>query len=386
MAVEPAGVDRSAVSRPDPAVAGPGATEAGPCPDDEPRRPFAVEFVSTVERLQALGGELDELMERTGAPASARWPAIGAGLAHAEPARPWCVIVRSGPVIVAAALLSVRRKRGAWVLNSASHVDEQGWLPAVDADAAGALAAELCNSLGRLHLPWFLELHQLPPDDPTASALCRVLKQSMLLPGAEVPVLDCGEGARIGTCLSPNTRSAVNRARKRIAVAGLKCEIDWARDPLAIEARLDSVVELHRQRNRQLRGAAGLDDPRKRALFIDTVNAQARAGRARVLTLRLDDALAAFAICFEAAGKLHVYSNMASPDWLDFSPGTIANSEVVLAALRDPALRYVDWGGGLQRYKLSGTGVHIEHLQHFRAWSSTASHLAWRVIERLRHG
>jgi len=80
-----------------------------------------------------------------------------------------------------------------------------------------------------------------------------------------------------------------------------------------------------------------------------------------------------------------VYSNMASPDWLDFSPGTIVNAELVMDASRDPGIRAVDWGPGVQRYKLSGARLHIEHLCHLRAWSSMSYRLTLALGNRLSH-
>ena len=347
------------------------------------RRDFVAELVDDLARLDALGGELDALHERTGAPASARWAAIHAGMKHDPAARPWCVVVREGSTIVAAALATARPRRRAWAIRSATHPDEPGWLAAIDTDASAALADGLAWSLDRIGRPWRLEWRHLPAGDPTLASLRQVLPVATVQASAEDAQLACDAGVGPMPGLSRNTRSAVRRAHKRIAAAGLRCELAWLRDVSGIAANLDAVVGVHQDRNRQLRGSAGLDDPAQRALFEETVRAQAGAGRARLLTLRLSGDLAAFAICFEASGTLHVYSNMASPDWLDFSPGTIANAEVVLAASRDPGLRAIDWGTGLQRYKLSGTHVHVEHLAHLQAWSSLACRLAWTLRDRL---
>jgi CelD/BcsL family acetyltransferase involved in cellulose biosynthesis len=344
---------------------------------------FDAEFVDRLDRLDELQAEIDALNERTGAPASARWAAIRTGMSHHASSKPWCVIVRSGAVMVAAALAIAEPHRGNWAIRSATHPDEPGWLAALDAAAGQALCAALAGSLHRLRLPWSLEWRHLPVEDPTLSTLGRVLQPSTTAPSASDPQLVFDAQTRAQGVLSANTRSAVHRARRRIEAAGRHAAMDWMVDAGEIEACLGPIVDVHQRRNRQLRGVAQLDDPRKRALFEDTVRAQAGAGRARLLTLRLDGRLAAYALCFEAAGRLHVYSNMASPDWLQFSPGTIANAELVTAASRDERIRCVDWGPGLQRYKLSGARVHIERLCHLRAWSSTAWRLAWALGQRL---
>lgn len=338
-----------------------------------------IELVEDLAHLESLGEEIDHLHARTGAPASARWAAVHAGLRHEPRAHPWCLVVRRGPDMVAAGIAVAQLRLGAWDVRSATHPHEPGWLAALDEPASDALAEGIVASLAGLHRPWRLEWAHLPAADLTLAALLRRLPVSTALPsGSAARVIpDAGDG------LSRNTRSVVSRARKRMAAAGLACDIAWARDPQVIAANLDEVVVVHQRRNRQLRGSAGLDDPAQRALFEDTVRAQAAAGRARLLTLRLDGALAAFAICFESAGILHVYSNMASPDRLEFSPGTVANAEVVRAARADPALLGVDWGLGLQRYKLSGSHVRIGGVVRLWAWSSLAGRVAWALGDML---
>ena len=346
---------------------------------DAPIAGCDVEFIDRLGRLDDIGAELDALQERTGAPASARWVVLRTGLLHQPLAQPWCLVIRSGAVMVAAALAIADLHRGTWSVRSATHPDERGWLAAVDAEAAKALAAALARSLHRLRLPWNLEWRHLPAGDPTLAALCHLLQPSTTLSSANDPQLVFDPATRMHGGLSSNTRSAVSRARKRIEAAGRHEAMDWMFDAGEIEACLGPIVDVHQRRNRQLRGVAQLDDPDKRALFEDTVRAQAGAGRARLLTLRLDGRLAAYGLCFEASGRLHVYSNMASPDWLQFSPGTIANAELVTAASRDAGIRSIDWGPGLQRYKLSGAHVQVEALCHLRAWSSTAYKLAWSL-------
>lgn len=341
------------------------------------------EFIDRIDRLEALAGELDELVARTGGPASARWPALRAGLSHDVRAQPWVVTVRGATGLVGAALLVARPRHGAWVLRSMMQPEEQGWLAALDDSASEMLARALADSLRRIHGPWHLELRGLFADDPTLLALGRFLPAAGTLAPVGLPRLDCRSTVPLEHCLSRNTRTAVARARKRIADAGLSMALTWSREAGDVADLLGEIVELHRRRNHQLRGVAGLDEAPRRALFEETVRRQAAAGNARILGLRLDGALAAFAICFESAGRLYVYSNMASPDWLAYSPGTIANAEVVAAAHRDSSVNEIDWGPGVQRYKLSGERARVDSLVHFHAWSSAGFRLAWKLYDRV---
>ena len=85
--------------------------------------------------------------------------------------------------------------------------------------------------------------------------------------------------------------------------------------------------------------ARGVDDPVEVATFRATMAGHARAGRARLVEVRIDGALAAYAMCFHAGDSLWVYSNAVSPEFTRYSAGTIANAEVVRLAHADPGVR-----------------------------------------------
>jgi hypothetical protein len=104
---------------------------------------------------------------------------------------------------------------------------------------------------------------------------------------------------------------------------------------------------------------------------------------ARLLTLRLNGQLASYALCLESAGTMLVYSNRMSPDWARYSAGAIANAEVVRTAHSDGGMRCLDWGTGLQRYKLSGDATLHPH-QNIHAWSSEMARGAWVWTQRAR--
>jgi CelD/BcsL family acetyltransferase involved in cellulose biosynthesis len=169
--------------------------------------------------------------------------------------------------------------------------------------------------------------------------------------------------------LSRNTRSAVAKALNRMSRTGRRHDLAWTDAPDAIDRAVDELVDVHRRRSLQQFGSSPLEDPGVESLFGATVRAHARAKRVRLLTLRIDGALAAFALCEFTAGILWVDTNRASPDWLAFSPGTVVNAEILRMAHGDPEIACVDWGGSVQRYKLSGHPTLVQ-LQRLQAWSS----------------
>jgi CelD/BcsL family acetyltransferase involved in cellulose biosynthesis len=334
-------------------------------------------------RVAASAAEIGELLDRTGAPLAARWPSVETWLRHHPAEQPWAVLVRRGRVTVGGAVLARRQRFGCWRIGAAGVEGEPAHLAAADPTAATALAAALRHALGRLERPWRLRLTDLPDPDPVTSALAAELAVSMRHPGPGAPGLRFTPGQPLTTYLSRNTRAAVAKARNRIGRDGLRADLDWAAAPGQVAMALPELMAVHRRRNIQLRGSSAFDrDPGAAGFFEDLVRRHAAAGLVRLLTVRLDGALAAFALCLLDGDTLWVYANMTSPDWLRYSAGTIANAEVVRWAYATPETAGVDWGAGLQRYKLSGTAT-VRPSQHLHAWSSRPLRFVTTARQRL---
>lgn len=327
------------------------------------------ELLATREHLAKVHCELEQLLERTGAPPSARWETIEPWFRHHPGLEPWGVLVRSEGEVVAAALLAHGIEYGVHRFASVGPVAAANCLPATTPAAAKSLARAVRRALDATGRPWKLHLRDLPSEDLAIDALRAELAFSKVELGPPMSRLFFSPGEPLSSYVTRNTKSAAAKALNRIKVAGLPCELSWTRDPADIDAMTHQLIDVHRRRGHQRSGASPLDDPTATALFIDIVHAHAHANRVRLLTLRINGQLAAFALCEVAAGTLWVDTNRASPDWLEFSPGTIVNAEVVRAAHADPMINCVDWGGGLQRYKLSGR-VTIIRFQSLQAWSS----------------
>jgi Acetyltransferase (GNAT) domain len=337
-------------------------------------------LVTTHEGLARFAEPLDALLAQSGAPASARLGVIQTWFRHRPGQAPWCVLLPAGGEVLAAAVLCRSTRAGRHVIKKAGEPGEPSWLATAHPHLAVSLAQAMGRALDSLQQPWVLNVADLPERDPVVAALGGVLRFSSTVLSAQVPRLYFVPGRPLKHYVSCNTRSVVNRALGRITAAGLSSELAWTRDPARIGECLPDLLDVHRRRNHQLRGSSLLDQPNEAALFVDTLLEHARSHRLRLLTLRLDGSLAAFAICLEGAGGLWVYANLASPDWLAFSPGTVVNAEVVRAAHADPAINCLDWGAGLQRYKLSGE-VTVDRFQDLRAWSSRSNRLAWMGLQ-----
>ena len=74
-----------------------------------------------------------------------------------------------------------------------------------------------------------------------------------------------------------------------------------------------------------------------------------------------------------------------APEWRRLSAGTLANAEVVRASHADPGIDVVDWGAGVQRYKMSG-GATLQQAQTLRVWGRRRDAVRWRLRERVEQG
>ena len=343
------------------------------------------ELVVGFDQLMHHGDALDSLLRCADAPATARWGPLVAWMRHHPKMTPWCVLVSRNEEVVAAALL-VRIRRGAVCrFETMGEMHLPSRLPARDPDSVTDLARALTLRLAGIRTPWTLHLHALEETDPVAAAIMERLDVASSELEFLSPRLAFTRGEPLTSYLSHNTRSAVAKARNRIKNAGLVCELGWTRDQAEIDDTVPEITELYRKRNVQRRQSVGLlDDADYRSYFADMMHAYAADGLVRLLTLRLNGELASYAMCLESAGLLFVYSNRMSPDWMHFSPGAITNAEVVRHACWDRSVRGVDWGSGIERYKVSGNAtIHPYHVVH--AWSSKTMCSVWTAKNR-RYG
>jgi hypothetical protein len=161
----------------------------------------------------------------------------------------------------------------------------------------------------------------------------------------------------------------VAKARNRIRREGIELVQEWTRDIERILDLMPKLLNIYRRRDYQLRRSSIADDPVYRNFVTAFVLEHANQGLVDLLTLYLNRELAAFALCVLDNKEYWVLVNKVSPEWLRYSPGTIANAEVVRHAFESPGVRGVNWGSGLLRYKLSGM-VTLDARQTLLAWSS----------------
>jgi len=335
------------------------------------------------DQLKYYSSQLDLLFSEVNAPATMKWSLLEAWLRLHTKTQPFGILVWQNNSLVAAALFALYKRCGFCMLSKLGEIGEPYSFAAKDKNASEELVEGLVEELRKLNRPWIINIADLADDDPVVTVLATRLNLSKVLKCSHSPRLLFDDRSDLNKYLSRNTRSAVAKAKNRICRHGIMMEVKWIEDGSEIEGYLDEIVNIHRLRNRQKRGLAKLDDPSLADLFKETLLVHAKAQSLRLLTIRLDGSLAAFSICIHDRGLLWVYANLVSPDWLSYSAGTIANAEVVRSAFDDSSIKGVNWGGGLQRFKLSGS-VTVVITNRRIGWSSQLSRLAWLSINKIR--
>lgn len=324
--------------------------------------------------IRARAADFDNIFCATAAPATGRWPCLHIWMQAYPEYEPWGVLIKRGADCVAGALLT-RRWFGLWRIGKPTLTQYPQHLAAIDSEAAHKLSQAIYAAADSFGGPWRLVLANIPATDPVLPWLqsCWPHSQSRLTIPA--PQLLFEAGAPLSTYLSRNTRSAVAKARNRIARDGIEMSQVWNRDGGRICELLPDLLDISRRRQLQLGGKSLFDDePALKNFFAAFVTENASSGLIDLLTLHLNGELAAFALCVLDNAKYWVLANYASPDWLRYSPGTIVNAEVVRHAFESPGVNGVNWGAGIQRYKLSGKTTMVHH-QTIYAWSSATVRL-----------
>ncbi len=351
---------------------------------DDPSSPDRGHVVAGLPGFASWAGRWDRLVDEVGAPVSMRSYSVSAW-ARARPDRALrVVLVERDGVLVAGAAVTVRHTASGRVLiDKAGSSGEPFRLLHRDASAGNALATTLLDACRGEDRRWSLRIEDLPELDEVATRLLQVTAaRAVSHRVTPTPVLDVTSGRPVDQVLSRNVRSAVNRARNVARREGREVTMTWHEDPHEVESMLPELIDLHIRRNEQLRGTALLSERVEREIWVDTLRGHADAGVLRLLVARVDGRLAAFAVGLLDHRRLWVWSNYVAPEWRRLSAGTLANAEVVRAAHADPGIDVVDWGAGVQRYKMSG-GATLQQAQTLRVWGRRRDAVRWRLRGRL---
>lgn len=322
-----------------------------------------------IEALCTRASDFDHIFSTVATPSTGRFPGLLIWMKTHPDFEPWGILIKRNDNVVAAAILTRYRKLGLWLIGKPGGVNDPVRFGALDDDAAARLAQAICDAAQGFGGPWRLEYSDLPSPDPVVNHLLSIWPHCQTQSSSPIPCLQFAPDAPLNQYLSSNTRAAVAKARNRIKRENVQIAQEWTRNPERIRELLPQILNIYCLRDHQLYGKSLIDDRSAENFFLMFVAEHANQGMIDLLTIHLNGQLAAFALCLLDIGEHWVLVNRASPDWLHYSPGTIANAEVVRHAFEDPHSHGVNWGGAPQRYKLSGEVTLIPR-QTLYAWSS----------------
>ena len=326
-----------------------------------------VRVLSGADVMEKLGDAIDELHSAVRAPVMARRPWLGAWIASYRDYLPVAVTVNANGGLAAAALLAERYGRIRQFVALGHGPSDITVLPARDNAAAETLAAAVADHLGKLRRPWRLTLRHLPAQDRVATALAARLPRATIAPGAVSPALQVGQSHTLRDYVSRNHHQQGRRLRNRMLREGLNPVIAHLREPGDIMTVLPEVVEICRERDKELGRRSAMDDPAAGQFFRRVIEVHAPRRSVALTTLRIDGTLASYVLCFVDGTAFRMWNSRFHPQWSRYGVGHIAHDAAVEYALASGCEVY-DWGRGEEPYKFSLSNDRVRAADLY-AWS-----------------
>ncbi len=315
---------------------------------------------------------LDRLLADVVAPTPARRPWLTAS-ARAYPAlEPWVVAVGGGDRLLAAATLTIARRRGLTrVAALGQGLADHALLPAVSPDAAGELAAALDRALRALPTPWTLRVEQLPAGDPVAAALARSLPAARVEPGDDLPYLEIPVGADPSRYAPKKFRQQTRNAQTRFDSAEVPTALTHTRDAAEVETLLPQLREVRLARDHAAGRVSDLDDPFRAGWWRTTALALAARGELEATVLTAGGDVAAYCLGLLDGDTYRLWDGRFHPCFAEQAPGQLLYGRLLERLVTDGTWRTVDFLRGQTPFKAKVTHAAL-HREHLVAASSSA--------------
>jgi CelD/BcsL family acetyltransferase involved in cellulose biosynthesis len=310
----------------------------------------SVETISTLDGLEALGGEWDALVRAMPRPSpfmlhawvTEWWRHYGDGLDLAVH------VARLDGAVVAVLPLVVRRRAG---LRVASFMGGRlSVLPdlLLARDADPSVAAPLIERLtsGSADV---VDFHGLPEGSRIASVIGDRLE---LIRRVEAPVLSLEPDWDTVYKSKTNAKKRNHHKRRRRQLAELgELTVTVARELPELEPALDEAFTLHAARWEGRPDGSGFATPVGKQFHRAVLERLAADGVPRIVTLRLDGRAIAFHYWFALEGCMYVHRLAFDPELSRWSPGLVNTLDAIRSAAEEGMTR-VEYLGGGERYKL----------------------------------
>ena len=308
------------------------------------------------EVLLTYRSEIEDLHSATGTPITARMPWLETWIECFSDHQPLAILVANevtGRVDAAAVLAWKRYRSGVRIVAAGHGPSDRVALPVRTPDAAKMLAASIVHACGTLHRRWRLSIRHLPSGDPVVRQLIPLTSWALLAGDSSSPTTRFTEDRSLRSYVSRNHHQQIRRLRNRVARDDLSYRIDHLRSPRQISQVLKEVEGVCLLRDRDMGRASQLDDVQLLCFFRTVIHRHAERGEVLLTTLRLNDELAAYVLCFRDGPAYRMWNCRFSPRWKTYGPGRLANAAALSEVLADTASREFDWMLGDEPYKAS---------------------------------
>jgi Acetyltransferase (GNAT) domain len=315
------------------------------------------------EHLRPHGRELDALVGRCGAPATAGTAWVFAALAHDPVAEPWGVLVRddAGLLTAAAVLVDVPddpAERSHPGLHRREVSEDEGTgevrlagagsghrtaLLADGADAAARLGRDLAELFSARAGSWRVDLGPLEPGSPVVAELTDSLPGLAVDLVEAVPVVVRTGSAVAEDYLPTGVRRTLRKASNRLDRDGRELTVRFSRDRNRVVRMLPTLEECHRDRDHARGRVSDLDDAEGRLLWHARMRGLAEVGVLELATARIDGQLAAYVLGVVDGTSYRVLEGHLVTEWARYAPGRLLETAVLQRMLDDESLQCLDW-------------------------------------------
>jgi CelD/BcsL family acetyltransferase involved in cellulose biosynthesis len=256
--------------------------------------------------------------------------------------------------LVGAALLATRERAEGTAIVAMGHGSSlYSALPAINDEAADALAHAIAEMLSDLPGTWSLDLEQVYDLDPVMLALSDILEHAQVLPELRIPRVLFAAEHRPDTILSKSMRKQLRRSKNKITADGIEMTIGFDRGRAITAELIDEVEDVHISRDRSARRQSDLDRPAERDFWRKVIEGGiSNKWEVEIATLRFDGVLAAYVVAILDGETYRIYDGRMNTDCQEYSPGRLVEAAALNRALTDPRFKVLDWMNGVAAEKL----------------------------------
>jgi hypothetical protein len=289
-----------------------------------------------------------------------------------EPAiTPVALVLSEGGRRRGALALGIRHRRGIVELVAAGHpvVDLVRW-STPDRDSQ-AIATGLARALAVAGRRATLRLEQLAADEPWIPILSEILGRRPA-PGQTVVATRLGTTRDLTTVASRNYRRQARQVERRLQASGHVVETKVLVEADAIADALPAVDALRAARDRSLGRRTPFDGGPGGASLRSAIADAGRRGALEVITITIDDELAAYDLGLLDDAVYRVVDGRIGPGWSTTTIGMLADRALVISACQHREITWIDWGRGLGMSK-ERLGTDLVETVDLVAWNSSTA-------------